>query len=87
MRLLRLRDEAVRWRAIGAEIVAVDLVSSTYLSTNASGSLLWHRLGSGASRQDLVEALADGFGIGLELAAANVDRFVSELDARDLLEP
>lgn len=82
----RLREAAVRWREIGDEIVAVDLGSSTYITTNASGLYLWRRLVDGASDEDLVGELVLRFGIEEERAAADVERFLSELRGRDLLE-
>jgi hypothetical protein len=83
---LRLREDAVRWREIDREIVAVDLGRSDYVSTNESGVLLWRLLAEGATKAKLVDVLVSSFGIDRERAAADVDRFLAELDARDLLE-
>jgi hypothetical protein len=86
MRRLRLRADAVRWREIGDEVIAVDLEESTYLSTNRTGTLLWRLLVGGATREELVGALVDGFGIAATAAEADVDLFVEQLGARSLLE-
>jgi hypothetical protein len=83
---LRLRDDAVRWREIDQEIVAVDLGRSDYVSTNESGVLLWRRLAEGTTREQLVEELVSAFGIDRERASEDVGRFLDELDARNLLE-
>jgi hypothetical protein len=83
---LRLRDDAVRWREIDQEIVAVDLGRSDYVSTNESGVLLWRRLAEGTTRQQLVEELVSAFGIDRGRASEDVGRFLDELDARNLLE-
>jgi hypothetical protein len=83
---LRLRDDAVRWREIEQEIVAVDLGRSDYVSTNESGVLLWRRLAVGTTRQQLVEELVSAFGIDRGRASEDVGRFLDELDARNLLE-
>jgi hypothetical protein len=82
---LRLREDAVRWREIDREVVAVDLVSSIYLTTNESGVRLWRRLADGATTDELVNELVEAFGIERELAAADVQSYVDALDARNLL--
>jgi hypothetical protein len=82
---LRLREDAVRWREIDREVVAVDLVSSIYLTTNESGVRLWRRLADGATTDELVDELVEAFGIERERAAADVQSYVDALDARNLL--
>jgi hypothetical protein len=83
---LRLRDEGLTWREIEGEMVAVDIRTSTYLSANPSGMALWEPLSEGTSREALVDRLVERFGIDRERAAADVDAFIGELRARDLLE-
>ena len=85
MTRLRLREDAVRWREIDREVVAVDLVSSIYLTTNESGVRLWRRLADGATSEELVDELVEAFGIERERAAADVQSYVDALDARNLL--
>jgi Coenzyme PQQ synthesis protein D (PqqD) len=82
---LRLREDAVRWREIDREVVAVDLVSSIYLTTNETGVRLWRRLADGATTDELVDELVEAFGIERERAAADVQSYVGALDARNLL--
>lgn len=86
MTRLRLRDDAVRWREIDREVIAVDLESSTYLSTNETGVRLWRRLAEGTTTEQLVDELVSAFGIEPERAAADVRSFLDELEARNLLE-
>jgi hypothetical protein len=83
---LKLRDDAVRWREIEGELVAVDLASSRYLGSNPSGLALWRALADGACRDELVRRLVEAFGITPERAGADVDRFVGEVAALGLLE-
>lgn len=85
MTRLRLREDAVRWREIDREVVAVDLVSSIYLTTNESGVRLWRRLADGATTDELVDELVEAFSIERERAAADVRSYVDALDARNLL--
>jgi hypothetical protein len=84
---LRLRDDGIAWREIDGEMVAIDLVTNTYLSANESGLLLWRALAAGASREDLAALLAERFGIDGKSAAVDVDRFLEELTSRELLRP
>jgi coenzyme PQQ synthesis protein D (PqqD) len=83
---LRLRSDALKWREIDDDVVAVDIDRSTYLSTNESGALLWLELAGGTTRNALVERLAQAYLIDSERAAADVDNFLSELNDQGLLE-
>jgi hypothetical protein len=82
---LRLREDGLKWREIDGEMVAVDVRTSTYLTANPSGMALWEPLSAGTSKEALVDRLVDAFGVGRDRAAADVDAFIEELRARDLL--
>jgi len=82
---LRLREEDLSWRQIDAEIVAVDITKSTYLSANESGAVLWSLLVDGATRGELATALQDRYGIDRDRAEADADAFVAALESRGLL--
>jgi hypothetical protein len=82
---VRLRGPGLAWRDAEGEIVALDLESSLYLAANRSGSRLWRALAGGATRQQLVHLLVDGYGITPERAAADVETFLSALAAQGLL--
>lgn len=86
MSVLRLRPDAVEWKEIDGEIVALEADTSTYLAANPSGAVLWQALAVGATRDQLANALASRYGISTETAAGDVDAFVSQLSARGLLE-
>jgi hypothetical protein len=81
----RLRPEAVAWREVDGEVIALGLESSTYFGTNASGSVLWRRLAQGATRAELIEALMTEFGLEQGQAETDVDVFLDDLRRRDLL--
>jgi len=83
---LKLRDDRVRWREIDREVVAVDIDSSTYLSTNGSGALLWLALAEGTTRDALAERLAQAYLIEPDQAKADVDSFLHDLRGQGLLE-
>jgi hypothetical protein len=83
---LRVRRDALEWREIDGEVVALDLRSSLYLAVNPSGTVLWPALVEGASREELVELLCTEAGAPRESAVTDVDSFLAELGEHDLLE-
>jgi hypothetical protein len=83
---VKLRNDRVRWREIDTEVVAVDVDSSTYLSTNGSGALLWLELAQGTTRDALVERLAQAYLIDAGRAEEDVDSFLGELRGQGLLD-
>ena len=85
MEKLRLNTDAVSWREVDGEVIALRHVSSEYLSTNGTGTTVWKALAAGASRGELVELLVAEFGIEADRAAADVDAFVDALSSRGLL--
>jgi hypothetical protein len=82
---LRLRPDALEWRDIEGEVVAVDLRTATYLAVNPSGAMLWPALASGATRDELTNVLVDQFQLPRDQAATDVEAFVQMLEERDLL--
>jgi hypothetical protein len=83
---LKLRAEGLKWRQMEEEVVALDVDSSTYVSANASGTVLWEALAEGTTRDALVDRLVEKFGIDRDQAGADVDEFVADLRARGLLQ-
>ena len=83
---LRLRSDAVAWRDVDGEVIALGLESSTYFGTNASGSLLWKRLAEGTTRTELVDELVATFGLEQRHAEADVESFLDDLRGRGLLQ-
>lgn len=83
---LRLRQEALTWRVVEDEVVALDLHDSVYLAANRTGARLWALLAKGTTREALITSLVEGFGVTTEAAVADVDRFLSQLSQRRLLE-
>jgi hypothetical protein len=84
--MTRLRSDALEWRSVDGQIVALDLRTSEYLSVNAAGAALWPGLAAGATREQLVATLADRFSLPEDAAGRDVDTFVASLRAQDLLE-
>lgn len=83
---MRLRADALEWREVEGEIVALDLRRSVYLAVNRTGAALWPLLVDGASRNALTARLRKEFEIEDDEAIADVDRFLAELRKNDLVE-
>ena len=82
---LRLREDAIEWREVEGEIVALDLESSEYIAVNRTGAAIWPLLAEGARRDELAARLVVEYGIDEDSAARDVDAFVKTLSERDLL--
>jgi len=82
---LRLREEDLDWREIDGEIVALDAQAAVYLALQGSGAVLWRRLADATTRDGLVDALVDTYGIAATRAAEDVDEFLKMLNERGLL--
>jgi hypothetical protein len=75
----------VSWRDVNGEIVALDLESSSYFTTNRSGSLMWHQLVGGATSDQLADLLRSTYAISLEECRRDVDAFIEVLREHNLL--
>jgi hypothetical protein len=83
---LRLRNQAVEWREIEDEVVAVDTRKAIYMAINHTGAVLWPALAEGAEREELIERLVQAYDVDRGAAEADVDAFVTVLNEHDLLE-
>jgi hypothetical protein len=83
--LRRKEDSGLVWRGFEDEVLALDTDRSIYLRLNKSGTLLWERLETGATRSELIAALTEAFAVEAEQAAADVDDFVSSCRERGLI--
>jgi hypothetical protein len=83
---VQIRHGVVEWREVEGEIVALDLRTNTYLAVNRTGAALWPALVSGADREELLSRLVDAFDVTAEQAAADLDEFLAQLAAQDILE-
>jgi coenzyme PQQ synthesis protein D (PqqD) len=82
---LELRRDAVEWRRIEGEVIAIDLERAVYLGVNGSGAVLWELLAHGTTRALLVDRLVEEFALDEDRAEEDVDRFLAELERRELL--
>jgi hypothetical protein len=82
---LKLRHDEVAWCEVGGDIVALEARRSAYLTMNSAGALLWRALSEGATRGDLIDALAGAYGLDAPAAGRDVDDFIASLRDHDLL--
>jgi hypothetical protein len=82
--LLQLRD-GLTWRSLGDRVVVLDLDQSTYFSASGAAVHVWDLLTRGASRQRLVDEMLSAFDVEPDVAAADLDAFVTDLRTRRLL--
>jgi hypothetical protein len=83
--LLQLRRDDLPWQDLDGEIVALESRASVYLTMNAAAALLWRRLAEGTSREALVDALVAAYSLPPDHAARDVDQFIGQLRAHELL--
>lgn len=83
---LQLDPEAVAWRIVEGEIIAIDLRQSTYLSVNKTGTAVWERLAEGATWAELVGVLVSRFSSVPATAELDLARFLEDLVRRGLLK-
>lgn len=83
---MKLRANDITWREIDGDLVILDLRSSTYLTTNASGAVLMKELTEERTDDELVQALVGAYEISETQAASDVTSFVRALRDGGLLE-
>jgi hypothetical protein len=83
--LMQLRSDSIAWNAVGDNVVVLDLTTSTYFSTNATGTILWQMLECGAGRAEMIDALIERFGVDREPVERDVDAFLDDLERAQLL--
>ena len=83
---IRLRGEALEWREVDGEVVALDLRAATYFAVNHTGAAIWPRLVTGATHAELVTEIRERYDVADEDATRHVDAFLESLREKDLLE-
>ncbi len=83
---VRLRSDAILWKQVGDEVIALSLKDAEYLAPSESATELWRMLADGATVTELAAALERRWGIEPGDARRDAAAFVDELGARGLLE-
>jgi hypothetical protein len=85
--VLRLRGAELEWREVEGQLLALDLRESRYVVINRTGRTLWNLLIDGATRAQLIDCLVEEHRVDRETAGKDVDAFLADLKARNLLAP
>jgi len=75
----------LEWREVEGEVIALSLPSSSYLSINQTGAVLWKLLADETTEDDLVAALVSAFDVDDASARRDVMAFLQELESQGLL--
>jgi coenzyme PQQ synthesis protein D (PqqD) len=67
------------------EAVLLDLATKRYFRLNATSAAIWRGVEAGKSRDEIVDALLDGFDVDASVAAHAVDASIEDLSRRGLL--
>jgi hypothetical protein len=83
--MVRLKQN-IEWQRVDDEIVVLDLTTSSYLSVNDTGAVLWPLVVDGATEAELARALASRFPIAPDQARTDVRAFVERLRSLSLVD-
>lgn len=79
--------DTTTWREVDGEIIALDIGQSMYFSIGGFGSVLWPRLVSGASSQELIDVITSTFPeVTPSVAATDVGEFIDSCLDSGLIE-
>ena len=83
-RRLAPSDDAVE-SAVGDETVILHLVNGTYYGLDPVGTQIWGMIRGGVATPDICRHLADQFGVDLAVIEADARKFLTALEAQDIL--
>jgi hypothetical protein len=79
--------ETTTWREVDGEVVALEMKESVYYSIGGSGNVLWRMLADGATRDELVAAMASEYpDVDEPTAQADVEEFLTSGLEQGLIE-
>lgn len=82
---LRIRSDEIARREFDGESIVLDKQRSTYLSANSTATVLWRLLEEWTTEHALVQALLSEFDVSEDRATADVQAFLEDCRARELL--
>ena len=85
MGIVRLLPEAVSWREVEGEIVAIDLKRAEYFTVSNSAVPLWRLLDAGAHESDLAASLVAEYGLDQARAERDTAAFIADLRERGIV--
>jgi len=82
---IRLSSQ-IRHRAVGEEGVLVHLANGRVMVVNEVGLHVVGQLGVPRTRKELADSIAEVFEVSLDQAAADLETYLVQLDAEQVLE-
>jgi Coenzyme PQQ synthesis protein D (PqqD) len=79
-------SEHVRTTMTQDGAVLMNIKGGSMLTLNPTGSIIWQRLSDGQTPAQIAAQLASKFGISQEQASADVNEFLEQLEAHQLIE-
>ena len=79
-------SEHVRTTITQDGAVLMNIKGGSMLTLNPTGSIIWQRLSEGHAPAQIAAQLASEFGISQEQASADVNEFLEQLEAHQLIE-
>jgi coenzyme PQQ synthesis protein D (PqqD) len=83
---MRLRSSELSARVLGDETIVLHLTSSRYLSITGVGSRLFELLNEDRTVDELVSTILDEYEVDPVVARRDVDGFIADLRAAELLQ-
>jgi hypothetical protein len=81
------QHSAVMSTALGDDVVVLQLATQRYYTLNVTAAHAWKELADGADVEELADALARQFDIGIEEAREHADALLRRLVGLGLVEP
>ncbi len=82
----RINEPRIVHEEIDGEVIAIDLATGAYFSMPATAAIVWRMLAMGpVEARNLIETLLDRFHDAPEVAAEELDAFVGDLVAHELV--
>lgn len=82
---VRIPDQVMA-RAVGDELVILDLASGTYFGLDGVGVVMWRVLSEGSSLADACAAVLAEYDVARETVEADLVALVGDLAAKGLVE-
>ena len=82
---LRPNDRTVSSEEIDGEAIVMNHDSGVYFNSTGSGALIWRAISQGASRDQIVDALAAHYALEADAVRSDVTAFIADLERHGLI--
>lgn len=72
-------------RAVGDEMILLDLETGTYFTLNAIGAIVWRGLETSVSFEAMATAIVENYEVDAVTALSDIDEYVAQLIAEGLV--